>query len=76
MTWDGSNTNLYLDGTLVDGPRAKNGSVDETRAPMLGANNNAGTAELFFAGRISHVLQIDRVLTAGEIGDLGTEWSA
>lgn len=75
VTWDGTTVKLYLDGTEVYSA-AQSGAVNTTVAMTLGSLNANGTPSAFWDGIIGQSIAIDRALTASEISNLTTYWSA
>lgn len=74
VTWDGSTTKLYRNGTQVYSA-AQNGAVNTTIPWMLGCLNNNATAASFWGGDIGAVEILNRAMTLAEVTSLTNLWS-
>lgn len=74
VTWDASNQYLYLNGSEVN-TASRAGTINTTADAFLAARNDQNTlVDLQYPGAISHLIAIDRKLSATEISDISNAW--
>ncbi len=66
-TYDGDTMQLYYDGALADTTSGRGILLDQSRAFLIGARSDAGSAGGFFSGSIDDVHIYNKVLTQDEI---------
>jgi hypothetical protein len=69
-TYDGDTMQLYHDGTLADSRSGLGILLDQSRAFLIGARSDAGSAGGFFSGSIDEVGYFNTVLTSEDIATI------
>jgi len=69
-TYDGDTMQLYYDGALADTTSGRGILLDQSRAFLIGARSDAGSAGGFFSGSIDDVHIYNKVLTQDEVNQI------